>query len=322
VTLYPSKKNVPSLMTLSLALVTMISPADATTVFPTKIGRTMYTCNVDNNKNPYLDCMNSMVFLCNTTSTSFNKITCQTGVNEMFAKMSTLWQEVRKECGAWPFIQNGIRYTGVYPSNRCDSANSNLIANGFYIKNGVRVPVTSGLTDAYVKVLWSNGIMTCGHAATSTPPTIVSLGTSDVCLSSDPARPALTLAKRTFASSQVFHRVIAGRNYTCNVDTNKNPFADCTNTMAEICYRLPSDCRSAVDSMFIQMNSNWQAVRRECGQWQWTDEVKTSFTGSYSSDACATANSNLITNTVYTPKIDGPPIKVYEGLTNSMKLQL
>ena len=74
--------------------------------------------------------------------------------------------------------------------------------------------------------------------------------------------------------------------------------------------------------MFKEMNSNWQAVRRECGQWQWTDEVKTSFTGNSSSDGCATANSNLIANAVYSPKKDGPPTKVFEGLTNSMTKQL
>jgi len=317
-TLSLSKKNALSAIAMTLTMVSLISPAEAALVFSQVIGGDSYRCHVDTNKNPYFDCLNSMAFLCDPARTSFNKTTCQTGVNQMFASMNSNWQEVRKECGHWPFTQNGISYTGVYPSNRCDSANSNLIANGFYIQNGVRVPVTPVITETFNVKFWSNSIMTCGHNATSTPPTIFApRGTSARCLSSDPYRLALTLAKRTSVPSQVLKRVIAGHSYTCNVDAKMNPFADCTNTMAEICYRLPNDCRSTVDSMFKEMNSNWQAVRRECGQWKWTD----GFTGSYSSDACATANKNLIANALYTLK-DGSTIKVYEGLTNSMTRQL
>ena len=75
----------------------------------------------------------------------------------MFGMMNSHWQNVRKECGRWPFTLNGVTSTGVYPSSKCASANSNLIANAYYIqKDGVtKVPVTSGFTNSQNKNLWS-----------------------------------------------------------------------------------------------------------------------------------------------------------------------
>jgi len=330
-TLSLSKKNVHSAIAMTLTMISLISPADAQTeVFSTKIRGRTYTCNVDTNKNPYIDCFDTMPIICDPAELSWDfrkRGNCQIGIDKMFASMSTLWQNLRKECGEWPFILNGKSYTGVYKSKKCATATINLMANGVYIENGKRFAVTPSTTDSVSRNIWSNriiyGLITCGRAAASTPPDILApFGTPDKCLSSD---PSTTLSKRTIN----FAIVTEGRSYTfadrsctCNTDSQKNPFADCLNSMTKICN--PNDpiwnkanCQTVVDSMFKLMSPHWQAVRRECGQWQWTD----GFTGSYSSDACATANSNLIANALYTLK-DGSTIKVFEGLTISMTLQL
>jgi len=163
----------------------------------------------------------------------------------------------------------------------------------------------------------------CGCATTSNPAARLSpFGTADTCLSSD---PSTTLSKRTINFAIVTEGrsyIFAGRPYTCDTDSNKNPFADCLSSLTKICN--PNDpiwnkanCKTVVDAMFKLMSPHWQAVRRECGQWQWTD----GFTGSHSSEACATANKNLIERTFYIQK-DGTAIKVDEGMTNSMRLQL
>jgi len=78
----------------------------------------------------------------------------------MFAGMSTHWRNVRKQCGQWPFTQNGISHTGVYPSENCATANKNLIANAYYsvlnVQKGAyeKVPVTAGITDSINLRLW------------------------------------------------------------------------------------------------------------------------------------------------------------------------
>jgi hypothetical protein len=77
----------------------------------------------------------------------------------MFGNMSTHWQAVRKECGQWSWTQNGQTFVGNSTSSNCATANSNLIANAFYLQNGRRVPVTSGLTESIKVQLWSNALL-------------------------------------------------------------------------------------------------------------------------------------------------------------------
>jgi len=132
-----------------------------TLAFSQVIGGRSYTCNTDSNKNPFADCLNSMAKICDPAGTSFNKITCQTGVNQMFASMGTHWRNVRKECGQWPFTQNGISYTGVYPSENCARANKNLIENAYYTfwdplsQAYEKAPVLEGLPNSMKTQLWS-----------------------------------------------------------------------------------------------------------------------------------------------------------------------
>jgi hypothetical protein len=72
----------------------------------------------------------------------------------MFGMMNTHWQRVRKQCGQWSFTPNGITYPAD-PSDNCATANSNLIANAFYILNGIQVRVDSGITESINVGLWS-----------------------------------------------------------------------------------------------------------------------------------------------------------------------
>ena len=71
----------------------------------------------------------------------------------MFGMMNTHWERVRKQCGQW--FWTDLTTKGVYPSQKCASANSNLIANAFYILNGIQVRVDSGITESINVGLWS-----------------------------------------------------------------------------------------------------------------------------------------------------------------------
>jgi len=72
--------------------------------------------------------------------------------------MNTHWQAVRKECGQWSWNGYPASITAVSSSN-CATANSNLIANAFYIHNGVQVRVDSGLTESTKVRLWNNALL-------------------------------------------------------------------------------------------------------------------------------------------------------------------
>jgi hypothetical protein len=56
-------------------------------------------------------------------------------------------------------------------------------------------------------------------------------------------------------------------------------------------------CQTGVDTMFRGMNSWWQNVRKECGQWS-SDGSPASSTAA-SSFSCASANLALTTNAYY-----------------------
>jgi len=144
--------------------------------------------------------------------------------------------------------------------------------------------------------VFATSITICGCTAASTAPTLFPPpGTPDACLSSG---PALSLSKRILAFSQV----IGSFKYTCNTDANNNPFADCLNSMAKFCNTADptfdkNRCQTGVDTMFRGMNSWWQNVRKECGQWS-SDGSPASSTPA-SSFSCVSANLALTTNAYY-----------------------
>jgi len=162
------------------------------------------------------------------------------------------------------------------------------------------------------------GLNICGCSSIASPPGLFPpAGTPDECLASG---PATALQKRV----EIFSQTIGSQRYTCNVDVNKNPHADCFNAQAKICNptyigtdatRL-SDCKNGVDKMALNMSTYWQAVRRECGQWAWNG-----FIGNKDSTKCAAANADLIKNTYYTA-LDKSQMKVTSDFTTSVNVGL
>ncbi len=75
----------------------------------------------------------------------------------MYGNMNTHWQNVRKECGKWPFTLNDVTSTGSPTSGTCATANTNLIENAFYIeKDGVtKGKIDLGFTNSQNTNLWS-----------------------------------------------------------------------------------------------------------------------------------------------------------------------
>jgi len=125
-------------------------------VFSQNIGSYRYTCTVDANGNPFQDCLNTQAKICNTTDMGNDPARlsdCKNGVDKMALNMSTWWQAVRKECGQWPWIDG---FTGSKDTTNCAAANKNLIANAYYLANGVRIYVTSNLTTSVNVGLWGN----------------------------------------------------------------------------------------------------------------------------------------------------------------------
>jgi len=183
--------------------------------------------------------------------------------------------------------------------------------------NGTFTPQCLTTSGAKVTVYVSNTSVTiCGCAAASNPPaTFPPPGTPDACLATG---PALTLSKRILAFSQV----IGSFKYTCNTDSNNNPYADCLNSMAKICNTTDSSfdktrCQTGVNMMFGNMSTHWQAVRKECGQWSWNGSPAS--INAASSSNCASANSNLRANAFY---IHDGDQKVTSGLTDSINQRL
>jgi len=121
--------------------------------FSDVIGSYKYTCNTDDNGNPFADCLNTMATICNSTSPDFLVTRCKDGVDKMTRNMSHLWQAVRKECGPWAW--DG--FTGNKDSYNCASANTALHQNAYYtLPDLTKVKVTPALTDSVRVGLWSN----------------------------------------------------------------------------------------------------------------------------------------------------------------------
>ena len=126
-----------------------------TLTFSAVIGLYKYTCNMDDNQNPFQDCINTMGKLCNPTYMSGNSVRiseCKNAVNSMTLGMNIFWQNVRRECGQWSW--NGS--TGAVTSHNCISANNQLENNAYYIADGTKIYVTSALTSTVNAGVWGN----------------------------------------------------------------------------------------------------------------------------------------------------------------------
>ena len=109
---------------------------------------------MDDNQNPFQDCLNTMGKLCDPTYMSGNSVRiseCKNAVNSMTLGMSDLWKNVRRECGQWSF--NG--FTGNVSSPDCNTANTNLLDNAYYVTHdGTKIYVTSALTSTVNAGVW------------------------------------------------------------------------------------------------------------------------------------------------------------------------
>jgi len=170
------------------------------------------------------------------------------------------------------------------------------------------------------------GIIVCGVAAASTIPAGLTFNTAipEECLATGraPSTGRSSLAKRTPVYSLT---TATGYIYTCDTDSNSNPFADCLNSMSSMCNPngkgfSKDTCKTGVNEMFGHMNIYWKNVRKFCGQWKWTDQSKT--IGSKDSKACSDANKDLFTYGEYKVFNDATKkwetIKVTEEVTKSM----
>ena len=128
-----------------------------TLVFSSEIGTLIFTCTIVNDqfKNPHQDCINTMTAFCNPTyigNDATRRTTCRTAVDDMVKGMGPLWNDVRRECGQWPF--NGVRSTS---PEACVTANNNLMRDSYYVgTDGTRIYVGRPLIDSLNQFLWGN----------------------------------------------------------------------------------------------------------------------------------------------------------------------
>ena len=127
--------------------------------FSQNIGTLKFTCNTDVNKNPFQDCINAIVRICNPTflGTNTNRISnCRKVVDTISNGLNIHWQKVRRDCGQWSY--GGVR--GDFSSSNCTSANDALRANAYYIEpDGRTEPITFQLTESIRLGLWNNQIL-------------------------------------------------------------------------------------------------------------------------------------------------------------------
>ena len=167
--------------------------------------------------------------------------------------------------------------------------------------------------------LANTSVTLCGCSSTFSPAFIFpSPSTPGECLSSYPSPLPSTSIIRTRFSYE-----IDTLNFNCTLDFFNNPRQDCFNTLAYICNptylgtdpNRIANCKSSVDSVF-NLTPQWEAVRRECGQWPYAG-----YTGNLSSSNCEAANAAL---TEYANQWRDGPFRSYFTfqLTESLSLGL
>jgi hypothetical protein len=112
--------------------------------------------------------------------------------------------------------------------------------------------------------------------------------------------------------------------FAWTLDSNKNPMQICMNSLTFFCGRnhlqgRPDHieaCKNNVNRRFSTMNSFWITLRRECGQWAWTD----GYIGNATSSSCIAAKLALEQkqNVNYT-EADGTIVPVSSSVINSIQ---
>lgn len=74
-------------------------------IFSIRIGSYQYTCNTDQNGNPYADCLNTISKICDRKDSDYRAGSCREGVDRILGGTSPSGalnrQNVRKFCGQW-----------------------------------------------------------------------------------------------------------------------------------------------------------------------------------------------------------------------------
>jgi hypothetical protein len=157
----------------------------------------------------------------------------------------------------------------------------------------------------------------CGAGASNAIPfNIPDNSVSEACLATGPIP---SLVKRV----QGYSITLNLRLFTCSTtdDGNKNPYQSCLNIQKVVCNKtvisgssaLILQCKQAVNSMYANYNSLWKDVLQACAPWKG---------GSSTSNACNSANTNLIQGASYTTDSNLVIKPITEALTNDVKAQL
>lgn len=128
-------------------------------VFSSAIGTSKFTCNVDDNLNPFHDCLNSMAAFCNPLYIGIDATRiarCKDIVNVMTSGMNQYWQNVRTHCGQWSWNNLAV---GLVGSPNCIAANAELQRNAFYTTPSGIYQVSPALTNSVNAILWGNPIL-------------------------------------------------------------------------------------------------------------------------------------------------------------------
>lgn len=162
----------------------------------------------------------------------------------------------------------------------------------------------------------NTGITLCGCSSSKSPAfTFPSLSTPASCLSTGSA-------SHVSKKSLTFSQNIGQLKFTCNTDAKRNPFQDCLNSIAAVCNpsyigndpSRVSNCRNTIDTIADGLNSYWQDVRSECGQWSFKGRIG-------SSSGCTDAVAALRANAYYVLP-DGSKSYVTFQLTESLRVGL
>lgn len=115
-----------------------------------------FTCNTDENRNPFQNCLNAMSYICNATYVKGNGTRiadCKKAVNTISDGLNNYWKDVRVKCGHWSYNNQ----KGDFSSPACADANVALRLNAFYIlPDNTRSFVTFQLTESVRLGIWNN----------------------------------------------------------------------------------------------------------------------------------------------------------------------
>ena len=100
-----------------------------------------------------------MAYICNPTylGTNSERISnCRNAVDTISNGLNLNWQNVRKECGQWPY--GGFK--GNFSSIGCLNVNAILRANSYFLlADGSRDAISTQLTESVRLGLWNNPVL-------------------------------------------------------------------------------------------------------------------------------------------------------------------